>query len=39
MASVAAAANRASARAFQWLTGVWPGKEPEAKDKQPEAKS
>jgi hypothetical protein len=29
MASVAAAADRASARAFAWLTGVWPGKEPE----------
>jgi hypothetical protein len=29
MAGVAAAADRASARAFEWLTGVWPGIEPE----------
>jgi len=32
MASVAAAADRASARAFEWLTGVWPGSEPEETD-------
>ena len=32
MASVAAAADRVSARVFQRLTGVWPGKEPEKKD-------
>jgi hypothetical protein len=32
MASVAAAADRASARAFEWLTGVWPGKEPKEKE-------
>jgi hypothetical protein len=32
MASVAAAADRVSARAFAWLTGVWPGKEPEEKE-------
>jgi hypothetical protein len=32
MAGVAAAADRASARAFEWLTGVWPGKEPEERD-------
>lgn len=28
MASATAAANRVSARVFQWLTGVWPGKAP-----------
>ena len=32
MASVAAAADRVSARAFEWLTGVWPGKEPKEKE-------
>lgn len=32
MASVAAAADRVSARAFAWLTGVWPGKEPKEKE-------
>ncbi len=31
MASVAAAANRISARVFAQLTGVWPGKEPDEK--------
>ena len=34
MASVAAAANRVSARVFERLTGVWPGKEPEQKPKE-----
>jgi len=29
MASVAAAVDHASARAFHYLTGVWPGKPPE----------
>ena len=32
MASVAAAASRASARVFHALTGVWPGKEPKKKE-------
>ena len=32
MASVAAAAHRASARAFEWLTGVWPGEERKGRD-------
>ena len=31
-ASVAAAADRVSARLFQRLTGVWPGTEPEKQD-------
>lgn len=31
MASVGAAAHRASALVFQWFTGVWPGSEPEKK--------
>ena len=29
MAGVAAAVDRASARAFHHLTGIWPGKKPE----------
>lgn len=29
MATVAAMADRAAARTFEYLTGVWPGKEPE----------
>jgi uncharacterized protein DUF4235 len=32
MATVGAAADRASARAFFHLTGVWPGDDPEKKD-------
>jgi Protein of unknown function (DUF4235) len=28
MAAVAAAVNRASARAFHYLTGIWPGQKP-----------
>lgn len=31
MASVAAAADRASAKAFHHLTGIWPGDDPERK--------
>jgi hypothetical protein len=31
MASIAAAADRAAARTFEYLTGVWPGKEPDKK--------
>jgi hypothetical protein len=31
MASIAAAADRAAARTFQYLTGVWPAKEPDKK--------
>jgi hypothetical protein len=34
MAGVAAAVNRASARAFHYLTGIWPG---EKKKDEPEA--
>jgi predicted DNA-binding transcriptional regulator YafY len=33
MAGIAAAADRASARTFHYLTGIWPGKK---KKKQPE---
>lgn len=33
MATVAAATNRATARTFYWLTGVWPGDKP-GKDKK-----
>lgn len=36
MASVAAMADRAAARTFEWLTGVWPGQDP--KDKQDKKK-
>jgi hypothetical protein len=31
MATVAAMADRAAARTFEYLTGVWPGKEPDKK--------
>jgi hypothetical protein len=31
MASIAAAADRAAARTFQYLTGIWPAKEPDKK--------
>jgi hypothetical protein len=34
MASIAAAADRAAARTFEYLTGFWPGKEPDKKDKK-----
>ena len=34
MASVAALADRAAARTFEYLTGVWPGQEPEKKGKK-----
>ena len=35
MASIAAAADRAAARTFEYLTGVWPAKKPDKKkDKQ-----
>ena len=34
MATVGAAANRASARAFEYLTGVWPGDSGEKKKKK-----
>jgi hypothetical protein len=30
MAGVGAAVDRATARAFHYLTGIWPGKEPES---------
>lgn len=33
MAGVAAAADRAAARTFHYLTGVWPGKPAEKKDR------
>jgi hypothetical protein len=32
MASVAAAVDRASARTFQYIFGVWPGDEPEEEE-------
>lgn len=32
MAGVGAAADRASAKAFHHLTGIWPGEDPDAKD-------
>ena len=39
MASVAAAADRISATVFAYLTGTWPGKEPDKKDQpQPDAR-
>lgn len=39
MASVAAIADRAAARTFEYLTGVWPGQEPEdKKDKKKKKK-
>jgi hypothetical protein len=31
MASIAAAADRAAARTFQYLTGIWPAKGPDKK--------
>lgn len=34
MASVAAVADRAAARTFEYLTGFWPGQEPDKKDKK-----
>ena len=34
MASVAAAADRAAARTFEYLTGIWPGDDPEKKKKK-----
>lgn len=34
MASVAAAADRASARAFHYLTGIWPGDKKEKKERR-----
>jgi Protein of unknown function (DUF4235) len=34
MAGVAAAADRAAARTFHYLTGIWPGKSPEKKGRQ-----
>lgn len=36
MASVAAAVDRASARTFHHLTGIWPGSPPESKKKADE---
>jgi hypothetical protein len=38
MASVAALADRAAARTFEHLTGVWPGREPEEKPGKKEKK-
>jgi hypothetical protein len=37
MAGIAAAADRAAARTFEYLTGVWPAKEPD-KDKKKKKK-
>jgi hypothetical protein len=37
MASIAAAADRAAARTFEYLTGVWPAKAPD-KDKKKKKK-
>ena len=34
MAGVAAAVDRASARTFQYIFGVWPGDEPEEEDEE-----
>lgn len=34
MAGVGAAADRAAARTFAYLTGVWPAKKPDKKDKK-----
>jgi hypothetical protein len=34
MASIAAAADRAAARTFQYLTGIWPAKPDKKKDKK-----
>ena len=34
LASMAALADRAAARVFEYLTGVWPGKKPEEKGKE-----
>ncbi len=34
LASLAALADRAAARTFEYLTGVWPGKKPREKDKK-----
>jgi hypothetical protein len=34
MAGVAAAVDRASMRAFAYLTGIWPGKEPEEEEEE-----
>ena len=39
MASLAAAADRAAARTFEYLTGVWPGKEPDKKKKKEKEKA
>ena len=39
MAGIAAAADRAAARTFEYLTGVWPGKAPDKKKKKQEKKS
>lgn len=38
MAGIAAAADRAAARTFEYLTGVWPAKEPDKKKKKKEQK-
>jgi hypothetical protein len=35
MASVHATADRASARAFEYFTGVWPGEKPKKNDSKP----
>jgi hypothetical protein len=35
MAGVAAAVDRASARAFHYLTGIWPGKKASSKPEEP----
>lgn len=37
MAGVAAAVDRASARAFHYLTGIWPGKKPSSTTEEPAA--
>jgi hypothetical protein len=34
MAGIAAAADRAAARTFEYLTGVWPAKDPDKKKKK-----
>lgn len=39
MATVAATINRATAAAFHYLTGVWPGKAPETPEEKAEKKA
>lgn len=39
MATVAATINRATAAAFHWVTGVWPGKAPESPEEKAEKKA